>query len=373
MHLIALSIDRSIFKENSAVRARMEQYGTLVNGMDIIALGAEKQAHMQPVKLKNNVMVHAAPGNKLASVFAALQIAKKIARPDTVIISQDPFELGLVGLIISWITSRPLHVQVHIDFFNPFFRQESIRQRFQAMLAPFVLSRAKSIRVVSGKIGYYLRNELGISAKKITIAPVFIDLEIIKNKPVTIHLHTRFPEFEWIVLAPSRYVKQKNLPLAIDAFQLFLKSHPKAGLVIAGAGPEEENLKKIVAEKGLFRSVKIGSWTDQFASCMKTCDAFLLSSDYEGWGMTVIEAASLGKPVVMTDIGCAGEFLIDKKNGLVVPARDPQAIANGLEAYYSDRVFAENMAKAAQNDAGTHMTLSEYDTLMKKSWESALQ
>lgn len=369
IHLLTLSTDRSIFEEGSAVAARMEHFGALVSGMDIISFGANFGP--QTLKLKNGVAVHRAEGPKLAAAWRALRLARSLARRETIIVSQDPFELGVIGVLASWITRRPLHIQVHIDFMSPYFRKESWRQRFQAILAVFTLSRARSIRTVSAKIAAYIHDEIGIAARKITIAPIFVDHKAVIEKPVTVNLREKFPQFDWIVLVACRLVKQKNVPLAIEAFDLFRKAHPKAGLIVVGAGPEEEAIKELIGERDLAGAVKMGNWTREFASCMKTSDVFLLSSDYEGWAMTVVEAAALGKPIVMTDVGCAGEFLMNQKNGAVVPVRDRRAMADALEKYYANRAFAKNMAQAAERDAATYMTEDESDRLMLRSWEIA--
>jgi glycosyltransferase involved in cell wall biosynthesis len=376
MNLIFISTDKNIAKESSDVRKRMEHYGTLVEEIEILLLGASIQGQS---KISPRVTLHGISGNKWQSVWKAFWLAKKLSRPkkslkkaETVIVAQDPFELGFLGWIVSSISGSPLNVQVHIDFFSPYFKSESFRQRFQSWLASFVLKRADSIRVVSAKIASYLVEKLGLPPSKIVIAPVFVDIDALRARPVTIDLHREYPEFEWIVLTASRFVKQKNIPLGVEAFDLFRKSHPKTGLIIVGSGPEIDTIKKVVRSKDLGSSVRIGSWPNEFASCMKSSDAFLLSSDYEGWGMTVIEAAALGKPIIMTDVGCAGEFLIHEKNGLIVQTRDPQAIQGALEKLYSNRAYAKNMAMAADRGATTYMSREENDQLLLQSWKNTL-
>ncbi len=366
------SVDGGIFKAGSAVVERMEHFGTLVEGIDIISLqGSGISA--SPVMLKNNVTAHPATGSvKLVAAMKALRLAKKLAKDNTVIVTQDPFELGLIGILASWLTRRPRNVQVHIDFFSPYFRQESLRQRSQAFLVPFVLRGAASIRVVSQKIATYLRDSLEIPASKIIIAPIFVEVEAVRNVAVTTDLHAKYPHFDWIVLVACRYVKQKNIPLAIEAFSLFKKIHKNVGLVVAGSGPEGDSLKDLVVELKMDDSVIIGSWASEFASLMKTCDCFLMSSDYEGWGMTVIEAAAVGRPTIMTDVGCADEFLINEKSGLIVETRDPNAMAEALEKLYSNRAFATNLGQEAKRQADIYMTREESDQLMVQSWESAL-
>ncbi|HEY4497260.1 MAG TPA: glycosyltransferase, partial [Candidatus Paceibacterota bacterium] len=62
-------------------------------------------------------------------------------------------------------------------------------------------------------------------------------------------------------------------------------------------------------------------------------------SNYEGYGRTVIEAFAAGCPVVMTDVGIAGEIVVDQKNGLVVPVGDVLALTQALVIVYKDEAF----------------------------------
>lgn len=363
-----LSIDKSIEKTGTSVRGRMEHYGSLVEGIDIILLGATTQ---YPIMLQNGVVVHPIVSrSKLISVCKAIFVARRLAKKTSIVTVQDPFELGLIGFIISCLTFVPLSVQVHIDFFSPYFKGESIRQNIQARIAPFVLRRATSIRVVSQKIATYIHDTIGIDAKKIVIAPVFVDASKTKMVSVSTDLHKQYPEFEWIVLVASRFVPQKNIPLAIEAFDEFRKQHQKVGMIIIGSGPSESVIQRCITDRNLGSVVKVdSSLSTQFISCMKTSDVFVLSSDYEGWGMTIIEVASVGTPVIMTRVGCADEFIVHEKNGLIVPVRDRGALTAALEKYYSDRSFASRIRERAAADAQTYMTLGESDLLQKKVWE----
>ncbi len=370
MRLLSLSIDRHIADKDSNVRSRMEHYGTLVHGIDVIAFGVDAA---MPIRCDNNVTIHGVgAGNRFLAFFRALGLARKIAQPDTVITVQDPFELGLWGVIAARLLSVPLHVQVHIDFFSPYFKKESIRQRIQAWIAPFVLRRADAVRAVSWKIARYASDAIGVEKDKIFVAPVFVDLDRIRNKPASVDLHAEFKEFEWILLVACRFVPQKNIPLAIDAFVDFHAANPACGMVIAGSGPGADALDRKIADMGAAAFVKRRDWADHFASCMKTCDAFLISSDYEGWAMTAVEAASCGKPVVMTDVGCAGEFIIDQKNGIVVPVRDRKAISSALNMLRSDPGFGQRLGSEAVRDAASYMTRAENDKLLLASWKRAM-
>jgi len=100
----------------------------------------------------------------------------------------------------------------------------------------------------------------------------------------------------------SRLEKEKNIPLAISAMKDMTKKYPKIGLVIVGSGSEKKNLK-------LNNNVVLDGWRDKetIYSYYKSADLLLVTSDYEGYGLTIIEALASGLPVLSTDVGIARE------------------------------------------------------------------
>ena len=108
----------------------------------------------------------------------------------------------------------------------------------------------------------------------------------------------------------SRLEKEKNVALGLEAFKLILGKIPEAGLVIVGSGKEEKRLKEQVKNLGIEMSVIFEGWQNQaeIASYYKTCDCFLVTSWYEGYGMTLVEAQAAGAKIVSTDVGVAREM-----------------------------------------------------------------
>ena len=96
-----------------------------------------------------------------------------------------------------------------------------MRQSIQSLIAPHVLSRADAIRAVSSRIKTYLVSGLSIPEGKVIVVPVYSDIGPYRQAPITIDLHKTFPQFDRIILSASRIVKQKNIPLAIEAFGSF--------------------------------------------------------------------------------------------------------------------------------------------------------
>ena len=106
-------------------------------------------------------------------------------------------------------------------------------------------------------------------------------------------------------------------------------------------------LGQIVSNNGLHGNVVFAGWSDDIVSYYKTADLFLLTSDYEGYGMTLIEAAAAGCPIVTTDVGAVGE-IITKDNALVCPVGDKECLAKQIRLAIENKGMRERLARNAR-------------------------
>ena len=145
------------------------------------------------------------------------------------------------------------------------------------------------------------------------------------------------------IVAVGRLDKQKNFEMLIDSFAEVVKSIPECTLDIYGEGPLHEVLQRQIDLKGLTESVKLRGACSNVLDLIKDASAFAMSSDYEGMPNALLEAMSIGLPVISTDFktGVAKE-LIDKKNGRVVPVGDCQAFAKAIVEVLLDNSIVES-------------------------------
>lgn len=340
--VLMLSTDANIFDENSDVRERMKWYGTVFDELHIVVCAAGGQKS----KISENVFGYPTRSrSKIFCLWGAYNLSKQILQttnhklPTTnwVITSQDPFELGLIGYTLKRRFSIPLQLQVHTDFFSPYFWRESLKNKIRVLFARFLLPRADGIRVVSERIKHSLISNLQIPISKIAALPIFVEIEKIRMLTITTDLHQKYPQFDFIILMASRLTREKNIGMAIKAFA----ETKNTLLLIVGDGPEKENLKLLTIHYNLQSNIIFEPAVDfpTLVSYYKTVDLFLLTSNYEGYGRTVIEAMAVGCPVIMTDVGIAGEIVIDQKNGLVVPVGDVLALAQALFILYKNETL----------------------------------
>jgi glycosyltransferase involved in cell wall biosynthesis len=112
--------------------------------------------------------------------------------------------------------------------------------------------------------------------------------------------------------------------------------------LVAGDGPERERLERLVA--GL-DGVELLGLRGDVPELMAACDAVALLSDAEALPMSILEAMALGRPVVTSDVGGAGEAVADGETGIVVPPGDTAAAASALAALAADPDRARAMGE----------------------------
>ncbi|OFE14573.1 hypothetical protein BA895_09445 [Humibacillus sp. DSM 29435] len=134
----------------------------------------------------------------------------------------------------------------------------------------------------------------------------------------------------------GRLSPEKNHARLIDAFAPVHAEHPETQLVIIGDGPLRDALQHQIAERGLGESVLLAGMVSNPWSIMARCDCFVLSSDYEGQPMVILEARTLGLPVLTTAFESVSSA-VSPQDGLIV-SRSVAALADGLRAALAGQV-----------------------------------
>ena len=143
----------------------------------------------------------------------------------------------------------------------------------------------------------------------------------------------------------GRITKQKALEVALDA----LGRVDGVALAIAGDGPDLPDVRQRVAELGLDGRVRfLGPLNrDGVLTLFRAADASLLTSSWENFPHTVVEALAVGTPVIATSVGGVPELVRDGKNGLLVPVGDRDALAAAIRRVVGEPGLRERLAAAA--------------------------
>lgn len=161
------------------------------------------------------------------------------------------------------------------------------------------------------------------------------------------------------LLAIGRVVPQKGFDILIEAYAQLLQRMPDApDLVIAGDGPERDNLIAQVSERKLSANVHLIGRADrpQAVSLFRGCVLFVLPSRQEPQGIVSLEAMACAKPVVASRVGGVPEIVLEGETGLLFPGENVPELARNLEALLSDPERAMAMGCAGRARAESNFT-----------------
>ena len=145
----------------------------------------------------------------------------------------------------------------------------------------------------------------------------------------------------------ARLVEQKDQRALVDAAPAILERFPDARFVVVGDGPLRAELE---ADAASLPFAFLGD-RDDVPELLAGFDVFAFPSLFEGLCLAVIEAQAAGCPVVATPVGGIRETVIDGETGLLVPARDPAALAASICRLLDDPALADRLAREGRRRA----------------------
>lgn len=271
MKLLMISNDKKILNPQSNVAKRQVEYAKKYEEVHILLRGPKKE-----ISLSQNLWVY----SRLWRYNLGRFLIEK--RGLTHITCQDPFENGLIGVLLKKRTNVFLELQLHTDL--------DAQNWFRRFLAKYNLAFADHVRVVSNRLKEQVSRY--VDKTKIEVRPIFVDIEKIKNAP-------KIPHEKKTLLCISRLEPEKQVHMAIKA----MRSIKDAELKIVGDGSQRKKLEKLA--EGL--PVTFYGWTEETIPFYKSADIFINTSKYEGYGMTLVEAQAAGLKILSTDVGVARE------------------------------------------------------------------
>jgi glycosyltransferase involved in cell wall biosynthesis len=152
----------------------------------------------------------------------------------------------------------------------------------------------------------------------------------------------------FVVAAVGRLEQQKRFDVLLDAFEKRWRTRQNLRLLVAGEGECRRGLEAMAADRGLAGVCRFLGHCHDVATFHHTADLFVQSSDYEGTSNALLEAMALETPVVATNVGGTSELITHGVHGLLVPPRDPAALADAIEYTVADRAATARRVAAAR-------------------------
>lgn len=237
------------------------------------------------------------------------------------------------------------HTNLTLELKNNYSKKLIIVFKLAHWLYPY----ADHSVAVSNGVGDSIRKILGLH--KINVKTIYNPAA--KESAFTLKPkapHPWFKEKTPVIIGCGRLTKQKDFPLLINAFAKVIKQK-NARLIILGEGELRPQLEKQINDLGLEDKVLLAGNVNSPESYMYHARLFVLSSLWEGFGNVIVEALSVGCPVVSMNCPSGpAEILEDGKWGTLVDKRDPENLANAMiKELQSPKPKKENLQKRAKD------------------------
>tara|TARA_B100001123_G_scaffold451167_1_gene627921 strand:+ start:1234 stop:2331 length:1098 start_codon:yes stop_codon:yes gene_type:complete len=212
-----------------------------------------------------------------------------------------------------------------------------------------------------------------IPTNKITVIYEGIDIKSNqKTDPLNIHAEFRVPEDSLIVGNVAALVPHKGQRYLVDAAAQVIRQVPNARFFIAGEGSLAVTLQNQISRLGLKNHVFLTGFRNDVLSMIKSFDLFVMSSTTEGLGTSALDAMACETPVIATRAGGLSEVIVHGQSGLLVPAKNAEALASGIIEMLRNESFRlscslQGLKRAEKKFSATRMveeTLMAYKNLV---------
>jgi len=149
-----------------------------------------------------------------------------------------------------------------------------------------------------------------------------------------------------LIVCAARLESEKDIASLIEAMALVGRSSPKARCLIAGTGSLRSVLEEQIAHLGLSETVTLLGFRSDALALIAAADIFVLPSLAEPFGLALLEAMALGKPVIATCVGGPLEIVEEGMTGLLVPPSSPMRMAEAMIRLLADGSMALTMGEA---------------------------
>ncbi|MBN1285769.1 MAG: glycosyltransferase family 4 protein [Anaerolineae bacterium] len=169
-----------------------------------------------------------------------------------------------------------------------------------------------------------------------------------------------------------RLVPQKGIDHALRAFWYVAKAFPTAHFVVTGDGPERPRLEELARGLEMDPRVHFLGWRDKPYDIIAALDGLVVPSQWEGFGMVLLEAMALRVPIIASRVSAIPEVIVDGQTGILVTPGDEDALASAISLFLEDPYLAQEMGSAGRERLESHFTLSHmvegvravYDTVL---------
>jgi glycosyltransferase involved in cell wall biosynthesis len=207
--------------------------------------------------------------------------------------------------------------------------------RFQNYALSWAFRRADRVMVNSNAGREYLLNTVRVPLDKIALIKNCFPSEMLPTPP-----SDRTTNTKTIGYTGRLDNTVKRIDLILRALPLLFSEEPDAKCVLVGAGPDEQMLRSLTQKLGIADRVEFKGAVPDVFEVMREYSCLVLPSAFEGLPMVIIEALSLGIPVIATGVGDVKDLVLDNITGRIIRDESPEGLARLMREVLNDPALA---------------------------------
>jgi glycosyltransferase involved in cell wall biosynthesis len=201
----------------------------------------------------------------------------------------------------------------------------------------------RRVIAVSESVRDDLLAHLRLPPELVTVIPSGVETEVPANVPLPLE-----PGHVPVIGTAGPLEAVKGFPWFLGAARQVLSERDDVEFLVAGAGPEEANLRRVARELGIAGKVTFVPYVHRFTDALAATDIFCLPSLQQGLGTIMLEAMALGRPVIATGVGGVASVIRHGETGLTVPPQNCSELARRILELLSQPTRARALGARAR-------------------------
>jgi N-acetyl-alpha-D-glucosaminyl L-malate synthase BshA len=223
------------------------------------------------------------------------------------------------------------------------------RDKTYAPVVAFSINQSDAITAVSQNLRDETFNTFKIE-KNIEVIHNFVDVQRFNRKPIDAFKKAIAPNGERILMHASNFRRIKRVLDVVHIFYNVSKEIPSK-LLFVGDGPERGPAEDLCRQLDICDNVRFVGKQEQMEDILAIADLFLLTSEYESFGLAALEAMAAGVPVVSTNAGGLGEIMIQGQTGFMSNVGDVETMSSQALDILRDESRLQSFKQAAARHA----------------------
>jgi len=301
----------------------------------IYEVSMEDEGNIKVIRLKCSNFRMSFLSFVICTLLSFIWLSKNWKKFSPDILHAHVYTSGLLAVVLGKVYNIPVVITEHVEIIDKYkkYKFRKIRDFVKVVLARLVLNNASTLVLVSKSLRRHVES-FGIF-NKCEVIPNVINIDI----PIKVNYIKKDKKDKKRIIFIGILTPRKGVDYLLEAVRILRNIRNDFIVDIVGDGPYFETYKSRAIELGIIDVVRFHGRVDEDTKLklLQESDFLVLPSLYETFGVVLIEAMALGKPVVTTSSGGQKEF-VDEKVGVLIPPKDAKALAKAI-GYMLDRPY----------------------------------